>query len=107
MRFMTWIFGQITKMTVTSNIAVTETTETPTTTGGKAPRKALGVKKSRGVKGPARPYKKQETEALQGRITTMQRKIELLKSKTVILQDRLDLHVAEMGYRAAEEEANN
>ena len=67
--------------------------------GGKAPRKALAVKKERVAKGPARPYKKQDDQTMKTRIETMKRKIELLKSKAVILQDRLTLHEAEMTYR--------
>ena len=84
-------------------IARTPTTDTTNpeaqTAGGKAPRKAIAVKKPKAQKGPARPYRKQETHVLQSRAATMRRKIELLKSKTVILQDRLEMHETEIVFR--------
>ena len=76
-----------------------ETTNPEAGAGGKAPRKAIAAKKTKAQKGPARPYRKQETHVLQSRAATMRRKIELLKSKTVILQDRLEMHEAEIGFR--------
>ena len=102
MSFIAWINSIWHAMPLHDNsdeTTATPSTTSPPTAGGKAPRKALSTKGPRVQKGPARPYKKHETEALKTRASTMRRKIELLKSKTVILQDRLDLHVAELSYR--------
>lgn len=105
MRFIAWINSFLHTMPLHENTdgTSTPTTTEPSTAGGKAPRKALSAKGPRVQKGPARPYKKQETDALKTRVSTMKRKIELLKSKTVILQDRLDLHEAELSYREPED----
>lgn len=100
MKWLERIFSIMPLGVETSSSPSTETSETPVT--GKAPRKALAPKSGRVQKGPARPYKKQDSEVLQARINTMTRKIELLKSKTVILQDRLELHEAELTYRQPE-----
>ena len=68
----------------------------------KAPRKALAKKAARVAKGPARPYKKVEADALKLRVDTMKKKIGLLESKAVILRDRLEMHELEVKYRSEE-----
>lgn len=103
MRLVVWIYSIFTNMSQTAPCQTlpTDACVTPPASGngGKAPRKALAAKKTRVNKGPARPYRKQETTVLQDRIRTMERKIDLLTSKTIILKDRLEHHQKELVYR--------
>lgn len=102
-----WFFALLRKMPLGSDpIAVTNTAaadpSAEATAGGKAPRKALAKKAARVAKGPARPYKKVEADALKLRVDTMKKKIGLLESKAVILRDRLEMHELEVKYRSEE-----
>lgn len=98
-----WFFALLRKMPLGSDpIAVTNTAAAPVSPSGtgSAPRKALAVKKKPSKpKGPARPYKKTESETIKMRIGTMKKKIAILESKAVILRDRLEMHEAEVVHR--------
>ena len=101
------IFALLAQMPLGADpIAVTNTAaadpSAEATAGGKAPRKALAKKAARVAKGPARPYKKVEADALKLRVDTMKKKIGLLESKAVILRDRLEMHELEVKYRSEE-----
>ena len=99
------IFALLAQMPLGADpIAVTNTADpsAEATAGGKAPRKALAKKAARVAKGPARPYKKVEADALKLRVDTMKKKIGLLESKAVILRDRLEMHELEVQYRSEE-----
>ena len=71
---------------------------TNTTGGGKAPRKALSSRRSKGSgnKRPAaRPHRRLDEGVLKFRITDMQKKSSVLKSKLVLLESRLETHLEE------------
>jgi hypothetical protein len=73
---------------------------------GGAARKALKVKKA-APKQPkarpkARPFRRVAGADLASRIVEMQRKLDLLKSKSNLLEDRLTLHKEEQDLRIAE-----
>ena len=71
---------------------------TGTAGGGKAPRKALSSRRSKssGNKRPAaRPHRRLDEGVLKFRITDMQKKSSVLKSKLVLLESRLETHLNE------------
>ena len=68
------------------------------TAGGKAPRKAQSSRRSKGSgnKRPAaRPHRRLDEGVLKFRITDMQKKCTVLKSKLVLLESRLETHLNE------------
>ena len=80
----------------------TETDSATTAAGaagaGKAPRKALSSRRSKssGNKRPAaRPHRRLDEGVLKFRITDMQKKSTVLKSKLVLLESRLETHLNE------------
>ena len=80
----------------------TETDSATTAAGaagaGKAPRKALSSRRSKssGNKRPAaRPHRRLDEGVLKFRITNMQKKSNVLKSKLVLLESRLETHLNE------------
>ena len=78
---------------------ITGPTGTTGTAGtGKAPRKALSSRRSKssGNKRPAaRPHRRLDEGVLKFRITDMQKKSTVLKSKLVLLESRLETHLNE------------
>lgn len=82
-------------------------THTPTTTSNhpppakinknRAPRKA--PKEPAAPRPKPRPYRRVTDGDLTSRISDMKRKLELLKSKANLLEDRLDQHEAEKNQR--------
>ena len=71
---------------------------TASTAGGKAPRKAQSSRRSKssGNRRPAaRPHRRLDEGVLKFRITDMQKKCTVLKSKLVLLESRLETHLNE------------
>ena len=50
----------------------------------------------------ARPYKRLDGEVLTGRLTDLNKKLSVMRSKLVLLEDRLDGHANEATLRASE-----
>ena len=81
---------------ITGITGPTGTTGTPG--GGKAPRKTQSSRRSKssGNKRPAaRPRRRLDESVLKFRITDMQKKSSVLKSKLVLLESRLETHLNE------------
>ena len=75
--------------------------------GGVAPR-GRGPKNDNPTPKPrrkARPYKRMPQETLSLRVLDMKKKLSVLNSKTVLIEDRLGMHEEEMKLRLEEEEA--
>ena len=71
---------------------------TGSTAGGKAPRKTQSSRRSKsgGNRRPAaRPHRRLDEGVLKFRITDMQKKCTVLKSKLVLLESRLETHLNE------------
>ena len=64
-----------------------------------APRKALRVVKPRA---PARPHKKLASDVLTGRVADTKKRLQVLQSKAVLMEDRLDAYEKEVSTRAAD-----
>lgn len=71
------------------------------TTSGKAPRKALAVKKKR----ERRPYKKLAGDVLSSRICEFRKKINFMKEKLAQLDERCKFHERELELRDSESSA--
>ena len=89
-----------TPATTTTTTTTTNTTNTPPTTKIKkrgAPRKP--PREPAPPRPKPRPYRRVTDSDLTSRISDMQRKLELLKSKSNLLEDRLIQHEAEKQQR--------
>ena len=69
-----------------------------------APRTALKVKKERPTRprAPARPHRKLVDEILMARIADLEKKLSVLRSRTVLIDDRLDAYKREHSVRTTE-----
>jgi len=76
-----------------------------TTPSKKSGLEGIEKKKKREATGkpraPARPYKRLDAEVLAYRLLDLSKKLTVLKSKAVLMQDRLDGHSSENDMRLA------
>lgn len=90
-----------------ADVAVSDATDNATSSScGKAPRKALAVSKGAPRKTrtgqprpPARPHRKLHGDILSARIKDLEKKLTVLRSRIVILDDRLEAYKREDGLR--------
>jgi hypothetical protein len=80
--------------------------------GSKAPRKALGSRKTEGgeprvvkKRGPPRPHRRLGEEVLSGRIEKLQKRIDKARGVLEEAERHIDVYNKEKKYRAAEETA--
>lgn len=84
------------KRTISDMINSEEVEEKQETAGGPIKKKKSGTGRPRP---PPRPYKRVADEVLTSRITDMEKKLDALQSKAVLLRQRLDMHVIERQLR--------
>ena len=70
-----------------------------------APRKALASRKAVRPRAEGRPYKKLESSILQARMADIEKKLNVIEAKAVLLRDRLHQYQREDTLRSAAAEA--
>lgn len=75
--------------------------DTPTTTNDEPPKKKRRETSNK-PRAPARPYRRLDKTILDARIKDLNKKLTVLRSKVVLLEDRLEGHDSEFDLRTSE-----